>query len=267
MPRDNLVVRTTLRSSCSGGPSRLLAIVLSCAVLSASDQAGVLRIRPENPNQLQQSITGGNSQKITVVVEDSAGLPVPKAAVSFRLPDTTPSGFFQNGLRSEIGITNTEGKVTLDAIRWSGATGTVPLRVTTAKDSRRAGVVLELEVVEVLVSEPVPASTAPKPSRKVAAQGREHDLGKPIVLGAAIAVKAQPPAPTDLVVPQYDPPAFWKRKWFLITLSAAGALTAGYFGSKMIARSTLSPTSPVSPGDISKLPVVIGPPTITVDKP
>lgn len=267
MPRDNLVVRTTLRSSCSGGHSRFLAALLSCAVLSASSQSGGLRIRPEDPHQLRLSINNSKIHKITVVIEDSTGAPVPKAAVSFRLPDTAPTGLFRNGLRSEIGITDADGKVTLDSIQWSGATGTVPLRVTAAKDSRRAGVILNLVVSETSVSEPVLPASEAAISRQAPPTKRDRDLGKPIVLAAAIATKPQPTIPIDLQVPTYKPPSIWRSRWFFITLAAGGAVTAGYFGSKLITRSSLNSMKPIPPGSISQRPVVIGPPTITIDKP
>ncbi|HYL37624.1 MAG TPA: hypothetical protein VEV17_17040, partial [Bryobacteraceae bacterium] len=39
---------------------------------------------------------------LTVLVTDEAGKPVENAAVSFRLPDSGPSGVFSSGLRTEI---------------------------------------------------------------------------------------------------------------------------------------------------------------------
>lgn len=100
---------------------------------------------------------------------------------------------------------------------------------------------------------------APEPVAK-------QTVANPIALGAMIAPpKAQLPA--DLQTPRYEPPGFWKSKWFVLMLAGGGAVAGGYAAAKLRNRSTASAPSGFTPGSITQVPVVIGPPLITVGKP
>lgn len=282
MPHDIPVGPTTSRSSFSVGFSRFLALVLTVSTVMWAQQALTLKIRPSDGLQLQQSLLANQKRSIIIVVEDSTGAPIPKAAVSFRLPEQGPTGLFTNGLRSEIAITDSSGRATLAPIQWGDAPGTVPLRVTAAKGQLRAGVILNIEVragstavpdAVVAVAPKQPAADKPKPvahvQRGAVAAGPEP-LAKPqqnpIALGAMVAPQnAQ--LPVDLQTPKYEPPGFWKSKWFVVALAAGGAVAGGYAATKLRARRTATTPYVFVPGDISQVPVAIGPPLISVGKP
>jgi hypothetical protein len=261
MPLDTQVGRTTSPWLSFGGRSRCVATLLSFSLIVGAQEALTLKIRPADGTQLQQSLNPTERITIIVVVEDSAGKPISQAAVSFRLPEQGPTGLFTNGLRSEIAITGPDGRASLAPIQWTGAPGTVPLRVTAAKGDLRAGVILNIELtqndavpVRVAKAETVPAPVVGRPA------------SNPLVRGASIAPH-KPQFPADLQTPKYDPPGFWKSKWFLVALAAGGAVAGGYAAMKLrTPRATTNPYE-ITPGSITQVPVVIGPPLITVGKP
>lgn len=262
MPLDTQVGRTTSPSLFFGGCSRYVATLLSFSLIVGAQETVTLKIRPVDGKQLQQSFDPSEHSKIIVVVEDSTGKPIPQAAVSFRLPEQGPTGLFTNGLRSEIAITGPDGRASLAPIQWTGAPGTVPLRVTAAKGDLRAGVILNIELTQnAAVPVRVETKVDPAPAPVV---GRP--ASDPIVRGASIA-SPKPHLPADLQTPKYDPPGFWKSKWFLVALAAGGAVAGGYAAMKLrTPRATTNPYE-ITPGSITQVPVVIGPPLITVGKP
>jgi len=290
MPLDILVAPTTSRSSFSGGPSRFLAVLLVASISVCAQQSATLHIRLLDSSKLYQSLSGSGKSSLIIVVEDSTGNPVPQAAVSFRLPDDGPTGVFANGLRSEIAITGADGRGAVAPIHWAGVEGRVPLRVTAAKGQLRAGVVLELEVsaavTEVgrisahshkpaaspdlarkpVISQPVEVSAQSVPAVRDAPLGI-GSYGPPLVRGASVAVGTNTNVPVDLQTPKYDPPGFWKSKWFLIILAGGGVAAAGYAATKFRKPGSASNPYAIVPGDIAQVPVVIGPPSISVGKP
>jgi len=261
MPLDTQVGRTTSPWLSFGGRSRYVATLLSFSLIVGAQETLTLKIRPADGTQLQQSLNATERPTIIIVVEDSTGKPIPQAAVSFRLPEQGPTGLFTNGLRSEIAITGPDGRASLAPIRWTGAPGTVPLRVTAAKGDLRAGVILNIELTQ---NDAVPVRVAKAETAPPPVVGRP--ASNPLVRGASIAPN-KPQLPADLQTPKYDPPGFWKSKWFLVALAAGGAVARGYAAMKLrTPRATTNPYE-ITPGSITQVPVVIGPPLITVGKP
>ena len=78
---------------------------------------------------------------LTVLVTDETGKPVENAAVSFRLPEDGATGVFSSGLRTEVVTTGPNGRATVWGMQWNKTPGPVEIRVTTAKDEARAGIV------------------------------------------------------------------------------------------------------------------------------
>ena len=76
---------------------------------------------------------------LTVQVTGETGQPVEGAAVSFRLPDTGPTGTFPSGLRTELALTDSQGRASAWGIRWGDESGSVQVRITAVKGSARAG--------------------------------------------------------------------------------------------------------------------------------
>jgi len=278
MPRDNLVVPTTSPSLSFAGASRLLALTLAASLAASAQQSATLRVRPLGGEKLQSSLSLPTPSKLIIVVEDSLGAPIPAATVSFRLPEASPAGLFENGLRTEIATTGPDGRASTSAVRWPSSGPPVAVRVTVAKGDQRAGVVILVEgskgpatalpAISAL-SAPVPAcapAAFPKPP-PAARLPTDRIVPNPVVLGASIAPKHTAPIPVDLQVPKYEPPSFWRSKWVLVAVTAGGALTAGFFAARTrTAGATVAP-APIIPGSVAQLPVSIGPPTVIIGKP
>jgi hypothetical protein len=85
---------------------------------------------------------------LTVEVTDEAGQPVPNAAISFRLPESGPSGVFSNGTRTEISSSAPDGRATVWGMKWNRVPGNFAIRVTAAKGETRAGAVVPQSLLE-----------------------------------------------------------------------------------------------------------------------
>lgn len=94
---------------------------------------------------------------LTVEVTDEAGQPVPNAALSFRLPESGPSGIFSNGTRTEIASSAANGRATVWGMKWNRLPGNFAIRVTAAKGETRAGAIVTQSLLE-----PSSAQTAGK---------------------------------------------------------------------------------------------------------
>lgn len=174
------------------------------------------------------TIAGAKATRpITVQITDETGKPVSGAGVTFRLPEESPTGFFDTGLKSEIQITSDDGRASAWGIVWGDAAGPVKIRVTATKDVARAGTI---------VSQFVTASTT-----------------------AAVGVVAAKP------VVHNEPVAAPRKKsnrWWVVGLAGGGAIAAGILaGRGGAAAATSNPTVPPLPS------ISIGQPTITVGKP
>lgn len=269
MPRDNQVVQITSPSLSFVGPSRLLVLALTASLAASAQQSATLRVRPLGGEKLQSSLHLPTPSKLIIVVEDSLGSPIPSATVSFRLPEASPAGVFENGLRTEIATTGPDGRAATSAVRWPSSGPPVAVRVTVAKGQQRAGVVILVEGSKgrAPVLPPVPALTVLSSPAPAAPPSADPIVPNPVVLGASIAPKSPSPVPVDLQVPKYEPPAFWRSKWVLVAVTAGGALTAGFFAARArTSRATVAP-APIIPGSVAQIPVAIGPPTVIIGKP
>ncbi len=93
----------------------------------------------------------------TVEVTNAQGTPVAGAAVAFRLPDAGPTGTFAGGSHSLVVYTDALGRASATGIQWGVATGVAEMRVTAAKGSLHAGLLVSTS----LVSGNEPASAQP----------------------------------------------------------------------------------------------------------
>jgi len=101
-----------------------------------------------------------------IQVTDSSGAPMAEAAVAMRLPDEGATGHFDGGLRAWVAYTDAAGLARFPVIQWEGSVGLAELRVTAAKGSSHAGLVIHEQVgteksASVLIP-PVPEAKAPK---------------------------------------------------------------------------------------------------------
>jgi hypothetical protein len=78
---------------------------------------------------------------LIVEVTDETGARVEGAIVSFLAPEDGVSGTFRNGLKTEILITNGDGRVSLRGFETGGLAGPFQIRMTVAKGEARSGTV------------------------------------------------------------------------------------------------------------------------------
>jgi hypothetical protein len=76
---------------------------------------------------------------LTVQITDETGKPVEGAAVSFRLPDEGPGGLFANGLRTDLGISDANGRAAVRNLQLNSTPGGFQIPITAAKEQARAG--------------------------------------------------------------------------------------------------------------------------------
>jgi hypothetical protein len=85
-----------------------LAVTLLCSAIA---QVAVLQIHFIEGEGAVHAPGSRTPRPLTVEVTDETGKPVSGAAVSFHLPDEGPGGAFANGLRTEVAITDVQGRV------------------------------------------------------------------------------------------------------------------------------------------------------------
>jgi len=121
------------------------------------------------------------AKPLTIQVTDETGRPVEGARVSFQAPQEGPGGAFPNGLRTDLAVTDANGRATLRALQLNRTTGPFSVRITAAKDQARAGIVAKQYIGD--VKQPTEAtSVAPTKEQK------------PTAFAAAAAPTKEPPA-------------------------------------------------------------------------
>lgn len=87
-------------------------------------------------------IPGTRSNKPLIVeVTDETGRAVPRAAVSFHLPDDGPGGIFANGLRTDVVSTDDHGRASLRGWQLNRTPGRFQIRITASKEQATAGLI------------------------------------------------------------------------------------------------------------------------------
>ena len=81
-----------------------------------------------------------------IQVTDSSGAPIADAAVALRLPEEGATGHFGEGLRAWVAYTNAAGLVRFPVIEWEGSVGLAELRLTAAKGTAHAGLLIPQQV-------------------------------------------------------------------------------------------------------------------------
>ena len=157
---------------------RFLSLLL-CPMLALNpiwaqtNSAGSNQSNPESPLHVHvvddpgPAPTQSTSAKGYVMqVTNASGAPVAGAAVALRLPEDGPTGRFTNGLRAWVAYSDPAGIARFPVIEWGESAGRVDIRVTAAKGSYHAGLVIpqqlgaehpSVSVVSVPMQPPVPA--------------------------------------------------------------------------------------------------------------
>jgi hypothetical protein len=112
----------------------------------------ILRIRIVEGEGVAYPLGSRATRGITVQVTDETGKPVPEAVVTFRLPDSGPTGTFTSGGRTEIAITAADGRALAWGMQWNREAGAFEVRITASKGEARAGAVCALYLTEAAVS-------------------------------------------------------------------------------------------------------------------
>jgi hypothetical protein len=118
---------------------KLFFLVAVICVPPVWGQTAILQIEVVEGEGAVHPFGGRSHTPITVRVTEEGGRPVPGATVSFQLPEDGPSGVFATGLRSEIGLTDAQGRITIRNMRLNRVSGPFEMRITAAKDEVRAG--------------------------------------------------------------------------------------------------------------------------------
>ncbi len=148
------------------------------------------------PLALQLKVEVNSAKTLGVQVTDESGAAVAEAAVAFRLPDGPPSGVFPDGSHSAVVYTDAAGKAQAPAITWSGTPGPMPIRITAAKGTAHAGLLIDQSsqpraaavkgapakpgvVVEPVIAEPATAEPAMARSGASSAETASKDTVVP----------------------------------------------------------------------------------------
>jgi hypothetical protein len=119
---------------------RWLLPILLAAILPAQDPA-ILQVRVVEGDGAVYAIGSRATRGITVQVTDESSKPVEGASVSFRLPESGPSGTFSTGSKTEIVTTQADGRASAWGMQWNRSAGSFEVRVTVVKGQTRAGTV------------------------------------------------------------------------------------------------------------------------------
>ena len=121
----------------------MLTFLLLAAAGRAQDPA-ILQIKVLEGDGAVYAIGSRGTRGITVQVTDETGKPVDAAVVSFRLPDTGPTGTFSSGTRTEIVTTRGDGRAGVWGMQWNRIAGSLEIRITALKGQTRAGTVCQM---------------------------------------------------------------------------------------------------------------------------
>jgi hypothetical protein len=182
---------------------------------------------------------------ITAIATNELGQPAAGAVVSFQLPAQGPSGLFANGLRSEIVVAGTDGRATVNGIRWDEGTAPITVRVTASKGGARTATMTEWRAAL------PPAAPSPVESA-VSSNNRSLETRKA-------------PEP-DTAIPVYRGGSGWGKKLMWVGM-VAGGVAAGSLVAQ--SRRTATGTSGAQTGALVTAPpgLSVGAPIITVGRP
>jgi hypothetical protein len=118
----------------------------------------------DDPGPAQPHAT--SSKGFVIQVTNSNGSPVSGAAVALRLPDEGATGRFSNGLRAWVAYSDNAGIARFPVIQWEETSGDSQLKVTAAKGTSHAALMIAQRVSALdtasvsVVSVPMPPATA-----------------------------------------------------------------------------------------------------------
>jgi len=266
-------------------------------------QDSVLHIKVVAGDGAQHAL-GAHAKPLTVEVTDATGRPVAGARVSFQVPEEGAGGLFANGLRTDIAITDSNGRATEHGLQLNRVAGTFTIRITAAKEQARAGTIArqsignadaQTESADRKAAAPATKEPAAAPAQRPAApppsitvpgttatdpvKVAEQQQPPPAAIQSAKAAAELPHGVPTIIVTQKNSKPIAEvgannghkshKKWIWIGLAAAGGAGA------MIAEKGLitgaghggSASAAGTAAGLSSTGVTIGTPTITIGKP
>lgn len=248
---------------------------------------------------------GAHAKPLTVEVTDSTGRPVAGARVSFQVPEDGPGGLFPNGLRTDIAITDSNGRAAGHGLQLNRTAGSFAIRITAAKEQARAGTIArqsignaeaQLGSADRKAQPAPPAARQPEPAPAPPPQPPSTPPPAIVMPGttatgpAKVAAAQQPPPAAQSVRTVAEPPQGVPtiivtekssksvaeigadgghkshKKWLWIAVVAAGGAGAA-FAATSLSRAGHSGTSAATAAGLSSPAVTIGTPTITIGQP
>jgi hypothetical protein len=157
---------------------KTVVLFIAAALAARADDIALLNLRVVEGEGSVYAVGSRATRGITVEITDEFARPVAGASVSFMLPESGASGVFPGGKRTEVGITNAEGKASVWGMQWNKSPGTVEVRITALKGSVRAGTISTQ-----YISDKLPTSSANFSS----SHKRRYLIIGAAVAGAAVA--------------------------------------------------------------------------------
>jgi hypothetical protein len=117
-----------------------LLLVPILVILDPQDPA-ILQLRVQEGEGAVYAIGSRATRGVTIQVTDETGKPVEGATVSFRLPDSGPTGTFATGGKTEIATTRPDGRAGVWGMQWNRTAGSFEIRITAVRGPSRAGTV------------------------------------------------------------------------------------------------------------------------------
>jgi hypothetical protein len=278
-----------LCSALATTPLYAQAPVPGAVNLSAAPEA--LQLRVVDLETLQSKSQAGAKQAFNVEVTDSAGAPVPNAAVTCRLPDTGATGTFADGTHATVAYTDASGRATLEPVQWGPTTGDVPLRLTATKGTVHTAILVETALAEASPASHASASAASTPGESATeitppANASEASPSTPPTITQPVVSVTKPPAKSaqepgqvtvrvsvlnpapDKLSPSMEPSVSVSRtssadaphgshaKWYVLALVGVAAGAGAAMAMRGHSSSTTTSTSAAS--------VAIGTPTVSI---
>jgi hypothetical protein len=143
-----------------------LAVLWLLGVAPALAQVAILQIRVIEGEGAVHLPGLRSTRPITVEITEETGKPVAGTAVSFHLPEDGPGGSFANGLRTEVVVTDAQGRASLYGLVANRIPGRFQIRILASKEQARAGTVSFQYVAEPTGKALAALSKAPAGRRK-----------------------------------------------------------------------------------------------------
>ena len=172
---------------------RYLAFLIAACVAARADDIALLNLRVVEGEGSVYGAGARATRGLTVEITDELARPVAGASVSFMLPESGASGVFTGGSRTEVAITNAEGKASVWGMQWSKTPGTVEIRITALKGAVRAGTISTQYITDKLPAASM-VSSGHKRRYLLIAAAVAGAVGAGVVLGSVRTSSAAAPA-------------------------------------------------------------------------